>query len=63
MDMFKVSIKDPKNRKVDPPVVWYLHERQEDQYSLVNQSVSQINVYRVRDRVNLNGYVSAHEIS
>ena len=49
MDMFKVSIKDPMNRKVDPPVVWYLHERQEDQYSLVNQSVSQINVYRVRE--------------
>ena len=49
MDMFKVSIKDPKNRKVDPPVVWYLHQRQEDQYSLVNQSVSQINVYRVRE--------------
>ena len=35
VDMFKVYIKDPKNRKVDPLVVRYLHERQENQYSLV----------------------------
>ena len=35
VDMFKVYIRDPKNRKVDPLVVRYLHERQENQYSLV----------------------------
>ena len=35
VDMFRVYIKDPKNRKVDPLVVRYLHERQENQYSLV----------------------------
>ena len=31
VEMFKVYIKDPKNRKVDPLVVRYLHERQENQ--------------------------------
>ena len=42
VEMFKVYIKDPKNRKVDPLVVRYLHERQENQYSLVVSVLSSV---------------------
>ena len=42
VEMFRVYIKDPKNRKVDPLVVRYLHERQENQYSLVVSVLSSV---------------------
>ena len=35
VESIRIYIKDPKNRKVDPLIVRYLHEKPENQYSLV----------------------------
>jgi len=42
VEMFKIYIKDPKNRKVDPLIVRYLHEKPENQYSLVVSVLSSV---------------------